>query len=128
MEQKDILVVEDNEELRPILDTFYSLLPYTYEVVPSGEEAVKLINCTDFKVYVLDINLGYNKMHGVDLAILIRRRDKEAKIYALTGHLSLFDTIDPEVAGFNEVYYKPNDYKRLLQRIQTDLGDIECES
>lgn len=122
MEEKDVLVVEDNLDLLKILDAFYSLLPYTYEMASSADEAMKILEKTKFKVYVLDINLGSGRMHGVDLSLIVRRRDKKAKIYALTGHWELFDDIDHEVAGFDAVYFKPEQYKDLVARIAEDLG------
>lgn len=121
MEEKDILIVEDNLELVELLKAFYSLFPHSYEVIHSSEAALEIIKRRKFKIYVLDINLGSGKMHGVDLAVIIRKQSKEVKIYALTGYLELFNNISPRVAGFDKVYYKPVDYKKLLTQIDTDL-------
>ena len=123
MKEIDILIVEDNLELVELLEAFYALLPYSYEVVHSSEAALKVIEEKHFKIYVLDINLGTGKMHGVDLAVIIRKQSKDSKIYALTGHPEIFDKISPTIAGFNEVYYKPTDYKKLLKQIDDDLRE-----
>ena len=79
MEQKDILIVEDDLDLIEILKAFYALLPYSYDIVNSGEEALELVKEKKFKIFVLDINLGSGKMHGVDLAISLRVMNKSAK-------------------------------------------------
>lgn len=124
MEEIDILVVEDSPEIVDIIETFYSILPYSYKVTNSAEEALEIIKDIKFKVHILDINLGTGKMHGVDLAIAIRSNNKTAKIYAFTGHMDLFDDIAPEVAGFDGAFYKSEGYKNLLDQVTTDLEAV----
>lgn len=121
MRNKDILIIDDDVDLVRMLKAFYSLLPHSFDIVYSGEEALELVKTKNFKVFIIDINLGDNKMHGVDLAILIRKKFEDAKIYALTGHTNLFSNIDPSVAGFDGVFYKPDDYQELLEQISEDL-------
>lgn len=121
MEKKDLLVVEDSPDTAAVFEAFFTLLPYDCVLTNTAEEAVALIKTTTFKVFILDINLGKSRMHGVDLSLLLRKECPEAKIYAITGHMDLFSNIDPSVAGFDGVFYKSHDYSKILKQIKEDL-------
>jgi len=123
MEELDVLFVENEDYIADI----YSKLSintsnYTFKIVSSGEEALILIKDFKFKIFVLDINLGHNKLTGVDLSIKIRKLFPTAKIYAITGFTYLFDTISPSVAGFDAVFSKPDAVLSIVATIEKDLA------
>ena len=109
-----ILVVDDEPEIAALYKAFLELLPYSFKVVTSGEKAIELLKSVKFTVFILDIDLGYNAMTGVDLSIKIKDMQKDAKVYALTGHADVFDGFDPSIAGFDDVFSKPFGYKNLI--------------
>ncbi len=123
MEVYDILIVDDDPEVAALYEAFMELMPYSFRVVTSGEKAVELLKTAKFTVFILDIDLGYNTMTGVDLSIKIKDMQKDAKVYALTGHAAIFDGFDPSIAGFDEVFSKPLGYKHLISLLKNVLGD-----
>ena len=122
METCDIMVVEDDTAIAGLYATFLNLMPYSFEVVTSGEDAMELIKRIKFAVCILDINLGYKSMTGVDLAVEIKKINKDTKVYALTGNVFLFDGFDPAIAGFDDVFSKPLGYQDILVILDNLLG------
>ncbi len=120
MIEHSILVVEDDESLLNLAKTVFDLVPYDCVAVSSAEEALQLVKEKIFTIFVLDIYLGPG-MHGVDLAVILRKKFPTSKIYAITGYLELFADIDPLVAGFDECFLKPNGVTDLIKRINLDL-------
>jgi DNA-binding NtrC family response regulator len=123
MDAYDILVVDDDPEAASLYEAFMTVMPYSFRVVNSAEKAIELLKSTKFTVFILDIDLGYKAMTGVDLSIKIKEVQKDAKVYALTGHTTLFDGFDPPIAGFDDVFNKPFGYKDLIALLKDILGD-----
>jgi len=123
MEIYDILVVDDDSEVAILYEAFMELMPYSFKVASSADDALELLKHTKFTVFILDIDLGYNSMNGVDLSIKIKEIQSDAKVYALTGHAGIFDGFDPAIAGFDEVFSKPFGYKNLIILLKSILGD-----
>jgi len=122
MTEKSILVVEDDESLLSLAKTIFDLVPYECIAVPTAEEALQLIKEKKFTIFVLDIYLGPG-MHGVDLAVILRKKFPTSKIYAITGYLELFTDVDPIVAGFDKCFLKPDGISDLIKRIKLDLNN-----
>ncbi len=125
METYDILVIDDDPDIIELYEAFMGMTDYSYRIVASSVEALELLKTMEFKVFIIDINLGVNSMTGVDLGIKIREKYEDALIYALTGHSTLFDNFDPAIAGFDDVYDKPFGYVKILKVLKTILRSIK---
>jgi len=74
--KKPILIVDDEEEIRDLLKTFFKTKGYKTLEAKSGEEAVQLVQSEDPAVVLLDINMP--EMDG--LTTLKKLRDINAKL------------------------------------------------
>jgi len=74
--EKPILIVDDEEEIRDLLKTFFKTKGYKTLEAKSGEEAVQLAQSEDPVVVLLDINMP--EMDG--LTTLKKLRDINAKL------------------------------------------------
>ncbi len=82
--RKRVLVVEDEPCIREILEEFLDILGFDVVLASNGKEGLILFqNSDNFDLYLLDIKLP--KLSGLELAKLIRERDKEHPIVFLTG-------------------------------------------
>lgn len=117
----DILFVDDEKQVVDLMGIFFEVLGYTYKTAYTGEEALKLTDTINFKVIILDINLGDTPLNGVELCIKLRKKYKDIKIYAMTAYSEIFHDISPNVAGFNKAFFKPDGYKYLLITLKKDL-------
>ena len=82
-EQIRVLVVDDNEGIRTLLDSFLRKKGFLPLLAPSGEEALEVIKRARPKVILLDINLP--GMDGLMTLKKIREFDKETGVIMITG-------------------------------------------
>lgn len=81
----NILVVDDDEEVREILAE--TLVEFGYGVVQasSGEEALPLLESrVDIGMLITDVRMP--GMSGLELAELARRRDSQLKVIVISGY------------------------------------------
>lgn len=120
MTNHSMLIVEDDPSIVKLIRAFYDMHPYDYDTASSAEEALSIVEKKEFDIFIIDINLGLG-MHGVDLAVILRKKFPDSKIFAITGFTYLFDTISPEVAGFDACFSKPEGFADLAARIKEEF-------
>ncbi len=124
MEEIDVLFVENEAYVQELYCSLAKKIPNcTFRLVPSVEEALELIKTIKFKVFVLDINFGPNKLNGIDLSLAVKEQNKDAKIYVVTGFSYLFKKISPSVAGIDLVFDKPDALIKIIKIIEKDLAE-----
>jgi DNA-binding response OmpR family regulator len=124
METIDILVVDDERSILGLFEAFLNRTNYSCQVAESGEEALDKLTKVIPRIILLDINLGDKTINGIDLCVEIRETNNDSIIYAITGLGVLFEKFSPKVAGFDRVFTKPFNYKKLLDTIDEDLKRI----
>jgi two-component system response regulator PilR (NtrC family) len=119
----DILIVDDDEDIRNLYSLMLDLIPCSYKTADSYDSAIELLDKYDFRVCVLDINLREGEYNGVELAIKIRKKESSVeKIFVMTGYGNIFDDFDPNIAGIDKVFTKPTGFKFLIESIKKYLG------
>jgi two-component system, OmpR family, KDP operon response regulator KdpE len=118
MNSANILVVDDEPQIRRVLRSTLSFRGYTISEVSSGEEAVELT--TKFKpdLILLDVNLP--GMSGIETCREIRR-SSDAPIIMLTVRNSERDKVVALDAGADDYVTKPFGIEELLARIRASL-------
>ncbi|MEO6232733.1 MAG: response regulator transcription factor [Ferruginibacter sp.] len=119
MEERRILIVEDEQKIADTLKMGLQENGYEVEVAYDGNIGERLFNSQDFNLVVLDINLpGIN---GYDLCKIIRVKDAHVPIIMLTALSSLNDKIEGYDAGADDYIIKPFEFKELLMKIRVLL-------
>jgi two-component system, OmpR family, copper resistance phosphate regulon response regulator CusR len=119
MEERSILVVEDEKKIADALNFGLAENGYNVEVAYDGAIGYKLFSSRPFNIVVLDINLpGIN---GYELCRLIRAKDSNVPIIMLTSMSTLNDKIDGYDAGADDYMVKPFEFKELLLKIRALL-------
>jgi len=116
MQEKKILVVDDEA---PILEMFRELFTragYTIFTAGSAVEALDILKEHSILVMFLDLKLP--GMSGVELCKHIRVNDPISLIYAVTGYSNFFGLLECRRAGFDDFYVKPVDVQVLLKVAQ----------
>ena len=113
-----VLVVEDNEDLREMLEILLTQDGHELRLAndgPSGLEAA-----LSFRPEIALLDLGLPGFDGYELARRIRAHDEGKKIYlvALTGYGQPEDRLRSKEAGFDEVAVKPLDVNQLMLLLQ----------
>jgi len=119
MEERKILIVEDEQKIADTLKLGLSENGYSVEVAYDGSIGLKLFEAFSFNLVVLDINLpGIN---GYELCKIMRARDAQVPIVMLTALSSLNDKIEGYDAGADDYIIKPFEFKELLMKIRVLL-------
>ena len=100
-----ILVVDDNEPAADSLAKLLNKIGMRAEARYSGEEALALVESTDFDILLLDI--GMPQMDGYELVRRLRERGVDSPIVALTGYGLEGDKQKARDAGFTTHLTKP---------------------
>jgi two-component system, OmpR family, KDP operon response regulator KdpE len=118
MNSANILVVDDEPQIRRVLRTTLSFRGYTISEVATGEEAVELAGKLKPDLVLLDVNLP--GMSGVETCREIRRIT-DAPIIMLTVRNAERDKVIALDAGADDYVTKPFSIEELLARIRASL-------
>ncbi len=115
----DILIIDDNEMNRRVLQGFLTRGQHTLTLCETAEEA--LHHCKDhrFDIIITDIQLG--GLDGIEFTKLIRRHSDsviaQTPIIALSGNVSLEDQLLYKNAGMSGFLAKPLDPEALMKTL-----------
>lgn len=119
MEDKKILLVEDDINLGSVLSEFLALKKYNVDLCKDGEEGISKFNSNSYDLCLLDIMMP--KMDGFTLAKEIRNIDKSIPIIFLTAKSMQKDKIEGLKLGADDYITKPFNTEELLLRISAIL-------
>jgi two-component system copper resistance phosphate regulon response regulator CusR len=119
MEERKILVIEDEQKIADTLKVGLIENGYHVEVAYDGKIGERLFFAHDFNLVILDINLpGIN---GYELAKIIRARNVHIPIIMLTSLSTLNDKMEGYDAGADDYLVKPFEFRELLVKIRVLL-------
>ena len=119
MEERKILIVEDERKIADTLKFGLSEFGFHVEVAYDGTLGYHLFNAHDFNLVILDINLP--GMNGYDLCKAIRLKNQHIPILMLTSMIALKDKIEGYDSGADDYMVKPFEFKELLLKIRALL-------
>lgn len=111
----DILIVEDNKELRTLLADFLLSEGYTVRQAPTGEEALSIMKNEEIRLVLLDIILP-----GMDGFAVCRqiRETHNTPILMLSARIDKEDKLNGLLLGADDYIEKPYDIDILIAKIQ----------
>jgi len=121
-----ILLVEDAEENRMVLEAFLRPLNCQLKTAENGAEAVEMFVQERFSVVLMDIEMPV--MDGIEATVNIRAWEKQNQIdaptpiFALTGHSSGEELRRCLESGCNHCLTKPVRKQQLLDTVRPFLG------
>ena len=121
--QPKVLVVENDEGSKDITRLFIRKI-CQLEFAESGEEAIKMVNETNYDIILMDINLGIG-MSGIDATKQIRKINgyKNTPIVALTGFAMRGDREEFIKAGCTHYLSKPFSKHGIIKLIKNIIHD-----
>lgn len=112
---KDILLVEDNEELAALMKAFLEKDGYGVQQVTTGEEAVGFLEGHRVKLMLLDISLP--GMDGFAVCRLVRER-MNLPILVISARTGREDKLNGYELGADDYIEKPVDIEVLSAKIR----------
>lgn len=111
---RDILLVEDHEELNTLIRTFLEKAQYSVKSVFSGEEALEFWNKERAKLVILDVSLP--EMDGFSICRTIREYSS-VPILFLSARVGKEDKMNGYLLGADDYMEKPVDMDILLAKV-----------
>ena len=120
---KKILVIEDEENIRRLLN--YDLKKEAYEVtlVNDGQKALALLERERFDVLIIDWMIPY--VSGIELVKILREQGNKAIMIMLTAKDDELDLLEAFEAGVDDYITKPFSPRILQARIKAHLNRLE---
>ncbi|PCJ62824.1 MAG: hypothetical protein COA79_01490 [Planctomycetota bacterium] len=119
----NILLVDDNDELREFLVEVLSHENYTVAEANNGREALKLLASQSFDLVITDILMP--EMEGIELVKNIKKDYPGLKLIGMTGggELGDADKVKRMTKNFFTCFLKkPFDTKEFLEKIKSSLN------
>ncbi len=105
MNEKKILVVDDEPDLRDLYTAAFRKSGYEVKAAESAEKALELFRLERYFVVFLDLNLP--GISGIDLCRCLKQESQMIIPYAVTGYASLYELTNCREAGFEDYFTKP---------------------
>ena len=123
MLSKKILVVDDEESIREIMEINLVKLGYVPELAKNAKEALEILEDEKFPLIITDLKMP--EMDGIELCMRIRERTSETLIYAFSGGFTVFDSDRLEKMGFDGLLCKPVKFEVLERAIEGAFKKID---
>ncbi|MFA5915621.1 MAG: CHASE2 domain-containing protein [Burkholderiales bacterium] len=116
-----VLVAEDNENLRDLIEFYLHELGLECRLVANGFDAVETALSGKFDVVFMDLEMPV--MDGFEAIHVLRKRDYQGPIIALTAHPDGLEIERARREGCNSVLRKPVTLEKLRATIAPLLGE-----
>ena len=123
MEQKKILVVDDEVDILNLFKEAFESAGYNVWTAENAEDALNILKDQSIMVMFLDLKLP--GMSGVELCKRIRVENRIGVIHALTGYSNFFGLLECRAAGFDDFFTKPVHIKVLLKAAEEAFEKLE---
>jgi DNA-binding NtrC family response regulator len=112
-----ILVVEDEDKLRRVIELHLASSGFDVDKAASAEEGLKVMDRAD--LVLTDLKLP--KMSGLELLALVRRQNAQVPVIIMTAFGSIETAVESMKAGATDFLLKPFSLDHLMQVVQKAL-------
>jgi DNA-binding NtrC family response regulator len=116
-----ILLVDDDKEVRDMLDAFLKSDGYCIDIADGVGPALKLIDSNDYDIMLIDKNMpgiDGNREGGIDLLRQIRSRSMSAEVIMMTGYPTIDTAMEAIKLGAFDYIPKPFSLSSLRMKIK----------
>jgi response regulator RpfG family c-di-GMP phosphodiesterase len=112
MAQKDILIVDDDRQVRDVLQQIFLAGGFNCLTAGDGREGLEVFRAARPPLIVTDLKMP--KMSGIDLLQAVRTADADAAVIVLTGAADVKTAIESLKLGAHDFIMKPVNVDELL--------------
>ncbi len=114
-----ILVVDDDEQVRRLLQRVIETAGYTPVEAERGRDAIEILEDGEIDLMLLDINLRVGS--GIEVLRILRRRQIEVPTIIISGYVSMGVTEQLMELGVDNIMAKPFRTDRIVEEIEKAL-------
>ena len=124
----EILIVDDNSDIRNILNELIIDAGYKTRIAANYNQALSEIDKKMPDVAILDVKLDKGDNDGIELLSHIKSKDKDVPVIIITGHANVEMAVNSLKNGAFEFIEKPFDQTRLLNFIYRAVENLKLKS
>src|SRR5213080_2887079 len=124
-EQAKILVVEDDPDIRKILELFLGEKGFRVKIADGAPRALELLGEEPIDLILSDVRMP--GMSGLDLLRHVKEQDPEIQLVLMSAYSSVKDAVEAIQLGAADYVEKPIDFRRLERVLQTVLEKRQLE-
>ena len=114
----EILIIDDNPDIRDILNDLISDAGYKTRVAANYNQALKEIDKKLPDVAIIDVKLDKGDNDGIELLSHIKSKNKDIPVIIISGHANIEMAVKSLKSGAFEFIQKPFDRERLMNFIK----------
>jgi two-component system, NtrC family, nitrogen regulation response regulator NtrX len=123
----EILIVDDNSDIRNILNELIIDAGYKTRVAANYNQALSEIDKKIPDVAILDVKLDKGDNDGIQLLSHIKSKNKDVPVIMISGHANIEMAISSLKHGAFEFVEKPFDQARLLNFISRAIENLNLK-
>jgi DNA-binding NtrC family response regulator len=124
-ERKKILVVEDDPDIRRILEMFLTEKGFRVKVADAAPRALAMVAEEPMDLILSDVRMP--GMSGLELLRQLKQRDPEIQLVLMTAYSAVEDAVEAIKLGAADYVEKPIDFRRLERVIAAVLEKRSLE-
>ena len=124
----EILIVDDNADIRNILNELILDAGYKTRVAANYNQALSEIDKKIPDVAILDVKLDKGDNDGIELLSHIKSKNNDVPVIIITGHANVELAVSALKHGAFEFIEKPFDKTRLLNFIKRAVENLNLKS
>ena len=124
----EILIVDDNSDIRNILNELLIDAGYKTRVAANYNQALTEIDKKIPDVAIIDVKLDKGDNDGIELLAHIKSKDKDVPVIIITGHANIEMAVNSLKHGAFEFVEKPFDQVRLLNFVRRAVENLNLKN
>jgi two-component system nitrogen regulation response regulator NtrX len=125
---KEILIIDDNSDIRNIINDLIIEAGYTTRLAANYNQALNEIDKKLPDVAIIDVKLDKGDNDGLELLSHIKTKDINIPVIIITGHANIEMAIKALKSGAFEFIEKPFNQERLLNFVNRAVENINLKN
>src|SRR3990172_523287 len=119
MKSCQILLIDDEDDIRETLTTLLNMNGYTVTALPDGPSAIEEVKKEKYQMVITDLMLP--EMNGIDIIKNIKEVDPDIQCIVITGYATVSTEVEAMKAGAFDYLMKPFNSSEIMMLIKRAL-------
>ena len=124
----EILIIDDNADIRSILKDLIDDAGYQTRVAANYNQALKEIDKKLPDVAIIDVKLDKGDNDGIELLSHIKSKNKDIPVIIISGHANIEMAVKSLKSGAFEFIQKPFDQERLMNFVNRAVENFNLKN
>jgi two-component system, NtrC family, nitrogen regulation response regulator NtrX len=124
----EILIIDDNSDIRNIINDLIIDVGYKTRLAANYNQALKEIDKKLPNVAIIDVKLDKGDNDGLELLAHIKNKNKDIPVIIITGHANIEMAIKALKIGAFEFIEKPFDQERLINFVNRAVENFNLKN